>query len=953
MLCLILAAASRSQAGEDASALAQFIAQASGKSRGMALVIGEPDGNLTAALATGHPLTWQACTWSAQALKSGNENLLKAGCLERASIVFVEANELPYADNLVNLVVSAAWGDIPATPEEVLRILAPGGVAVLGNDKNPGSLAALPDRLRKAGISDVQSLSRSGWIRFTKPANSQFDEWTHRSGSADLSSVNADQSAGPWEELRWVADPRWGALYVSYLGRVTGGGRLYYEENRAAANDTTQTWLIARDAYNGLELWRIPLGDAFKQSYHRQDESLACDERMVYAVNGKALTAWNGDTGKAFKEYAPGFLPVTVTAIESVLLASSKTRMAALDKETGQVLWSRSCSTHPAAQNGVAFVLNGLELEAVDLRSGSTRWKSALDEAQGDPRVFGKGTLVYVHRKPQYKPKAHLTVLDQKTGKPVWKTETTQGGYGVLPFRDELWLLDRDNENKKQSVAAEVLDPLTGKAMRTFRADGTVGAHCYAPKGSANFLLYSDSWYLNRKSDTPLGLDTVRSPCRLGQMPANGLTYFLPHHCDCGVYLRGLLALAPGGQRTWLTAEGQPRLFSAGSPPAKESDHAEDWPIYRGGMRRSNAAASILPASVKPLWSAKLGRSKLTQATIAYGMAFVAEPSTRSVMAVDAITGKPRWTYVADGKVDFAPALHQGLCLFSTHAGTVYALDAKTGLEVWRLRAAPTQKFIVDEGVFASAWPVIGGVLPIDGTIYFTCGRALNVDGGLRLFAVEASSGKVIWRTKGGTSGDFFLSDGQSLMLTEVYYQTQSGLKLGRQKDFKGLLHTTNYLSQVSIADYMACVEPSLSSNKHIELTNGYVTGENLAFDEKTSVAAWRYRFGVPAAMMKKEKKGERFLYARSGQTTTWCLDEGIRQQMMGVVLSGERVYFAGVPISQDSKEACELWVLDAASGKRTQVLPLEHHPAYDGLSAAHGRLYMASEEGVLTCLGQ
>ncbi len=74
---------------------------------------------------------------------------------------------------------------------------------------------------------------------------------------------------------------------------------------------------------------------------------------------------------------------------------------------------------------------------------------------------------------------------------------------------------------------------------------------------------------------------------------------------------------------------------------------------------------------------------------------------------------------------------------------------------------------------------------------------------------------------------------------------------------------------------------------------------------------------------------------------------------MMGVVLSGERVYFAGVPISQDSKEACELWVLDAASGKKTQVLPLEHRPVYDGLSAAHGRLYMASEEGVLICLGQ
>lgn len=952
-LALFLVAAVRAGAAEDPSAVAKFVTQSAQLNQGMCLNLGDADGTLTAALAAQSKLVVQGCTWNPKQVKAAHDVISRAGCLERASNTFIEVEYLPYADNLVNLVVSAAWGEVPCSAEEIARVLAPGGSAILGNDQRPTAVEGLAEKLKQAGIKEVQMLSRKGWCKFVKPANPDHDAWPHRLGGADLSSVNNDKIAGPWEEIRWVGDPRWGALYLSYLGRVTAGGRMYYKENRAAAGGGVQAWLVARDAYNGLELWRVPNGPAFKQSYYAQDETLTCDEQRVYTVEESGLLVRDGRTGVTLKIFAPGFTPLAVTSAGTALLASSKAKAAALDKETGKLLWSRPSACHPPAEGNQAFVFAANELEAVDLLSGSTRWKTKAEEAKGDAQVFSKSDVVYVVRKVPYKPVTSIAAFDAKNGAQLWKQDTTSGGYALLPYKDELWLLDRDNSKKSDNLSAQVLDPRSSAKKRAFTAKGQVPGHCYAPKGTGNFLLYGDSWYLDRKSEASNGLDTVRSPCRLGQMPANGLTYFFPHHCDCGVTLRGLLGLAPRGTRRWPVEDGKPQVFTAGAAPAPLADTPGDWPMYRKDTRRSNATTASLPEQVKQLWSVSAGKSKLTQATLAYGLAFAAEPAAQTVFARDAATGKEGWTFVADGRVEYPPALHQGLCIFSTHAGSVYALEARTGREVWRLRAAPTQKFIAEEGRFASVWPVIGGVMPMNGELFFSCGRSASVDGGIWIFCVEAVTGQVRWRTKGGTCGDLFLSDGTSLMLTEVFYQLKTGAKHPAAKNLGGLLHTTNYLSQVSIADYMACVEPHLSSNKHIELTNGSISGENLAFNEQLGVAAWRYRFGVPASLMKKDKQDKRFIYGSAGKSVSWCLDDEIKQQMVGVVLAGDKAYLAGVPVSQDPQDKSELWILAAGSGKKLQTVNIDGRPVYDGLSAAQGRLYVSTEDGKLICLGQ
>ena len=47
------------------------------------------------------------------------------------------------------------------------------------------------------------------------------------------------------------------------------------------------------------------------------------------------------------------------------------------------------------------------------------------------------------------------------------------------------------------------------------------------------------------------------------------------------------------------------------------------------------------------------------------------------------------------------------------------------------------------------------------------------------------------------------------------------------------------------------------------------------------------------------------------------------------------------------------LWVVDAASGKKLAEVKLKSLPAWDGLAAANGRLYLSTIDGKVICFGK
>jgi hypothetical protein len=46
------------------------------------------------------------------------------------------------------------------------------------------------------------------------------------------------------------------------------------------------------------------------------------------------------------------------------------------------------------------------------------------------------------------------------------------------------------------------------------------------------------------------------------------------------------------------------------------------------------------------------------------------------------------------------------------------------------------------------------------------------------------------------------------------------------------------------------------------------------------------------------------------------------------------------------------LWVVSTEDGKRLAECELEQPPVFDGMSAARGRLYLATSDGSLICMG-
>jgi hypothetical protein len=90
-----------------------------------------------------------------------------------------------------------------------------------------------------------------------------------------------------------------------------------------------------------------------------------------------------------------------------------------------------------------------------------------------------------------------------------------------------------------------------------------------------------------------------------------------------------------------------------------------------------------------------------------------------------------------------------------------------------------------------------------------------------------------------------------------------------------------------------------------------------------------------------------------------WSVRIPVRARAM--VLSGQHLYLAGPPdvvVQDDPMAAFEgrgggrLWVVSSDDGKRLAEYNLEQPPVFDGMSAAAGRLYLATRNGSLICMG-
>ncbi len=186
---------------------------------------------------------------------------------------------------------------------------------------------------------------------------------------------------------------------------------------------------------------------------------------------------------------------------------------------------------------------------------------------------------------------------------------------------------------------------------------------------------------------------------------------------------------------------------------------ADDWPMWRYDATRSAASPNPVPERLELMWSVQLTPRKqawddplnldlmtydrVFEPIVIDGQLFVGFNDVDKVLALDADTGKERWSFYADAPVRLPPVGWRGKVYFCSDDGFLYCVNAATGDLVWRFSGAPSARHALGNHRLTSAWPARGGPVIRDGVVYFAA--SIWPFMGTFLYALDAESGSVVW----------------------------------------------------------------------------------------------------------------------------------------------------------------------------------------------------------------
>lgn len=633
---------------------------------------------------------------------------------------------------------------------------------------------------------------------------------------------------------------------------------------------------------------------------------------------------------------------------------------------------------------------------SLDLATGEVRWqKDDLPWAAKVRRcVYDDGLLAYeVSTLNDDKPDNRIHVVSAADGKPLWSHTFVPGMAHKKQARamfvgDLLWVLD-----DRKCVA---LDRQTGEVKKTFPAGW---GHCFPPVATERFLLAGEMDLTDLQTGKVDANRITKGNCGrdAGFVPANGLIYVTPKHCICWPMLRGYAALAPAGSGSDL---GRKRLEDIefvlekgveprGNAPA---DRGAEWPCYRHDAWRSGSTTAPVPTELRILWTAELGgrpvgpiaddwrdnpfvAGPVTPPVIAGGMVFVARPDAHQLVALDAPTGAVRWRFTANGRIDTAPTIHRGLCLFGTKSGWAYCLRAEDGRLVWRLRAAPIDERIVAYGQLESPWPVPGSVLVVDGVAFFAAGRQPLADGGILVFAVEPATGKIRWVKRldsvpqkhfYGRLGlefdnfDLLHREGGSVAMSRWLFDRVTGRMSVKAASGFALL-TTGSGSGAMVPRGCWSYAPRNESEQvkarpfrrplvvfRDNMLLGCTEDKRTVYRRDFDFAGGEQFNTLWSIHSEVRKTGDRWRSERLAREATWSAqvlaDDAPGRGIAAMVLAADTLLVAG---SQG-----KLLVLSTDDGKKLAETDLPG-PVWDGMAAAAGRVFVSTRQGEVVCLGK
>ncbi len=414
--------------------------------------------------------------------------------------------QLPYQDNLVNLLVVDHFPALQQeglTLNELLRVTAPLGTIWCGAAPDASDDARWLEQLRAAAtaahVALVEEPALPGhWVRISKPWPAEIDQWTHFLHGADGNPVAQDQVVGPPRHYQWTGGPVWLRSHEtdsSISTMVTAAGRLFYIVDEAPISvagdhELPDKWsLAARDAFNGVPLWKVPIRRwgwrEWKPSWFSarpgdypfdiRKRLVAVQDRVYVTLGYHApvteLDARTGDLLRTFDDTQDASeVLVHAGRLYVSVHREGKLRVLAVDLQSGTSLWQteqtyqgsttdylrwtegrgsvRAPTLSPAANlatdGSIIALIDDDHIVGLDAQSGQQLWRSPfpLDEKDGSAgRIKAQGKLwngtmivcdgVVLHASPHV-----LGALRADTGALLWTQPKKYIGHLWYEWKD-------------------------------------------------------------------------------------------------------------------------------------------------------------------------------------------------------------------------------------------------------------------------------------------------------------------------------------------------------------------------------------------------------------------------------------------------------------------------------------------------------------------------------------
>jgi len=443
---------------------------------GLAIHFSHGDEQLTAALHRADNCTVQRLERDPERVAKLRAALRKAGVYGPVSVVPWDGKRLPYVDNLVTLVVCED-PDLVSL-REIERVLRPFGTALIQRDGH--------------------------WTIARKPQMPGTDQWQQHYHNADNNAVAADRVVAPPRHLQWTSTPEWQRSHLampSINSMLSANGRLFTVEDQASAEHPVlpgEQALVARDAYNGVVLWRVPFTDWYP-TYIRNKEmpvqiqrrAVAVGER-VYCTPGYSapITVFDAATGNVIKKFTATQRTMEFVYDQGVLFAITGDQDELAPALSDPKRSALNSSLFPLSAYGPVIRRTGQprnRLVALDADTGRELWSLSQQDMHG----YQGASLGVIDDCVVFATTDELVCLERATGKPRWRVPAPivlQGPAGIavalVLSPDAVYLGD-----SKQLRAFRLTDgkqlwttPVTinhHKAPDVFLANGLVWAAAY------------------------------------------------------------------------------------------------------------------------------------------------------------------------------------------------------------------------------------------------------------------------------------------------------------------------------------------------------------------------------------------------------------------------------------------------------------------------------------------